>query len=380
MPFMIENLTVQPIKVGGWYDDYNRQSARIVKTLLPGQKLEIDEGALNNPIIRDLQARSVIRISEVDLIPLNSQENEWEDLEINSTEGLEERVAILEAGGGGGGPPTGPAAGDLTGIYPAPQVSAVSALEGAALDDVLKADGIGGWTVGAPPGGPPSGAAGGDLSLTYPNPSVSTVGGATAANLAGHLTGTTNPHNTSIANLNSGTLLELNSKITGATLDDISDSRPPNGTAGGDLSGSYPDPTILSVPASALPAGVLFCTSITTSEAQSSITGIVGYVTKLSFSPGGPFTGTYRLAWYSEFNHSASNDSTDVRTLRTDVVTTIAESGERPSDSTTWNVFSGHQYITFTAESPTFEIQFRTNNAANTAFIRRARIELCEVT
>jgi hypothetical protein len=90
MPFLIENITMNPIKVGGWYDDYNKEAAKEIKTLLPGHRLEIDEGALNNPVIRDLQRRRVIRISEVDLIPLKSQENEWEDLQgdIGLTAGL----------------------------------------------------------------------------------------------------------------------------------------------------------------------------------------------------------------------------------------------------------------------------------------------------
>jgi hypothetical protein len=103
MPFLIENLTMLPIKVGGWYDDYNRQAAKQIRTLLPGHKLEVDEGALNNRVIRDLQSRGVIRISEVDLIPIKSQDNAWEDLEVgDSGLSLDERITILEAGGGSG--------------------------------------------------------------------------------------------------------------------------------------------------------------------------------------------------------------------------------------------------------------------------------------
>jgi len=55
---------------------------------------------------------------------------------------------------------------------------------------------------------------------------------------------TNNPHGTDLGNLGSGTLAELNTLVTDATLDTNTASRPPSGSASGDLAGSYPAPEV----------------------------------------------------------------------------------------------------------------------------------------
>lgn len=74
---------------------------------------------------------------------------------------------------------------------------------------------------------------------------LSGAGTNTHAQIDSHISDTNNPHSTDVGNLGSGTLAELNVIVTDATLDDSADSRPPNGSAGGDLTSSYPSPNLV---------------------------------------------------------------------------------------------------------------------------------------
>ena len=158
--------------------------------------------------------------------------------------------------------------GDLTGSPSAAVVARVNgvAISGTpAIGQVILASGPAAAAWSAAPSVAPSGPAGGNLGGTYPNPSVASLPA-----ISGALLTSLTP-----ANISAGT---APISITGSAA-----TAAPTGLAGGNLGGSFPNPTIASLPA--------ISGAALTSLTGANVVGAVPLATSATTAGGAPPTG-----------------------------------------------------------------------------------------
>ena len=116
-------------------------------------------------------------------------------------------------------------------------------------------------------------------------------------------------------------------------------------------------------------------------EAESSVTGDNNFHEKLKLTTAVLPAGDYLIGWYCEVALSSTANAVKAR-VQVDDTDTIAYFKQKPTtvySGTGWIPVTGFKISTLTAAAHDVDIDYGTNNAAPTTYIRFARIKIWRV-